>query len=150
MAVYLIKDRFGNLKIGVASDVKKRFKNLRTGNPHDLYLVDSFNTRNRDFTCETRIHNEIKHCRIDDRLEWFSINKRKDSRLVVNILCEYDSKLRRDRGRQRNLIRILQRSYLDELRWFLLKYIYSRFFTLTILVIFIVFFINFVKFTSLF
>ena len=57
--VYLIEDIDNNrYKIGVTKNLKRRLKNLQTGNSNQIKLIDSFETE-YPFRLETMLHNRF-------------------------------------------------------------------------------------------
>lgn len=72
--VYAIGDGHGNVKLGVADDVRKRIRQLQTGNPSRLYLV-AFLTLYRRCDAD-RIEREAHRANATERKagEWFSLS----------------------------------------------------------------------------
>lgn len=74
--VYLIRENneSNNYKIGSTKhdDISKRIKGLQTGNPNELILVKSFNTKNQ-FKLEHMLHRHYKFKR--ENGEWFILNE---------------------------------------------------------------------------
>ena len=69
--VYLIQADTGAIKIGLAKDIKKRFKSLFTSSPCELKLV--YSKRVEDCRLlEKKLHDEFSDKRI--KLEWFSLS----------------------------------------------------------------------------
>ena len=66
--VYLMKDNRNRVKIGVATDVKKRFDNLKISNP-DLEIYGKIPTKKYK-SLETFIHKTLKEKNVGG--EWFS------------------------------------------------------------------------------
>jgi predicted GIY-YIG superfamily endonuclease len=63
------------IKVGVASNIQKRIKQLQTGNPHEIVLVMHFvcDSRNHAFRLEKTIHDMLKGQRLFG--EWFSVSR---------------------------------------------------------------------------
>ena len=73
MYIYLIKNDTDDLyKIGFSNDVYKRLKQLETGNPYKLVLIDKFKT-NHKRKIETTLHNTLKHLNVNG--EWFRLSE---------------------------------------------------------------------------
>lgn len=72
--VYAIGDGHGNVKIGAADDVRKRIKQLQTGNPSRLYLVAfvRLSSRHDADLVERTAHQSNAEDRVHG--EWFSIS----------------------------------------------------------------------------
>ena len=62
------------IKIGVANDVDKRLKQLKTGNLNKMNILKTipFNTREDAFAEEKRLHKKYEFCRLGG--EWFDKN----------------------------------------------------------------------------
>lgn len=59
-------------KIGVSKNVKKRIKQLQTGNVYDIVLLESFYS-NYATRIESNLHNLYSHQK--NKREWFDLNK---------------------------------------------------------------------------
>ena len=60
---YIVMDKFGLFKVGRSRDVKSRFSQIKTANPHIIvYKII-------DFDCENQIHDMLSNCRYKN--EWF-------------------------------------------------------------------------------
>lgn len=72
--VYAIGDGHGNVKIGAADDVRKRIKQLQTGNPSRLYLVAfaRLGSRRDADLVERTAHQYNAEDRVNG--EWFSMS----------------------------------------------------------------------------
>ena len=75
MSIYIISD--GELvKIGFSSNVKRRLKQLQTGNPKTLKLIATFDYKPRgritERIMERRIHYLLRQFKIRRKGEWFN------------------------------------------------------------------------------
>lgn len=74
VSVYFIQagGRRGNVKIGIAADIRKRLESLRTGNADDLELIfeQEFETRSEALIGERGWHGFFSDLRIGSS-EWF-------------------------------------------------------------------------------
>jgi hypothetical protein len=71
--VYLIEDIDNSrYKIGVAKDLKKRLRNLQTGNSNQIKLIDSFETE-YPFRLEKMLHNRFDEFHYYN--EWYDLNE---------------------------------------------------------------------------
>lgn len=68
--VYFIKNRYGEVKIGKATNVSKRLSQLKSGSPSDLYV---FRTISGGIAEEKWLHKHFNHLRI--RGEWFKFSE---------------------------------------------------------------------------
>ena len=66
--VYFISDESGNIKIGIAENIKKRLDLLQTGNSQKLKLVKHIKGGGKE--TEKRLHNKYKKYHI--RGEWYT------------------------------------------------------------------------------
>ena len=74
MFVYLIKTKNSQqYKIGIGKDVRKRIKELQTGNPEELILVYSYPTQYAS-KVETTLHNCYNY--LNEKGEWFKFDIR--------------------------------------------------------------------------
>ena len=72
--VYLLCDsgQDNTFKIGITrGDIEKRIKKLQTGNSHDIFLVNYYET-NYPFFIEKMMH--LKHFNNHKRGEWFTLD----------------------------------------------------------------------------
>lgn len=75
MIVYIVSDGMFT-KIGLTNtSIKKRLKQLQTGNPHELTIIKTFNTNNstKSAWMEQKLHNRFHKNRV--RGEWFLFNQ---------------------------------------------------------------------------
>jgi hypothetical protein len=78
-SVYVISDGHGNMKIGVAKDVRARIKTLQVGNAHPLQLLfevvcTSPHVKEAPWACyqiEHAMHGSLEHLRMTG--EWFAL-----------------------------------------------------------------------------
>ena len=73
MSVYVISDGSGFVKIGKATDVPRRMRELQTANPHELKCLHVFDV-SRDQYVETMLHKMYSEHRAkngDRKSEWF-------------------------------------------------------------------------------
>jgi hypothetical protein len=71
--VYLIEDIDNNrYKIGVTKNLKRRLKNLQTGNSNQIKLIDSFETE-YPFRLETMLHNRFNSFHYYN--EWYDLDE---------------------------------------------------------------------------
>ncbi len=69
MFIYLIKTKDNQqYKIGIAHNVYKRLRELQTGNPEELILINSYNSKFAS-KIETSLHNHYNY--LNKRGEWF-------------------------------------------------------------------------------
>jgi hypothetical protein len=69
--VYLIEDKVNNIyKIGTTKNLNKRIKSLQTGNPNELYIKFSFETK-YPFRLESLLHRKFKQYHYLN--EWYQL-----------------------------------------------------------------------------
>jgi hypothetical protein len=89
---YAIGDGHGNVKIGTADDVRKRIKQLQTGNPSRLYLVAFVRlpSRNAAESVERYAHQDNASDRVGG--EWFSMSDSCSVQVLLEscVACGYD------------------------------------------------------------
>jgi len=69
---YLIKDNENGLyKIGVAKNPQKRLKELQTGNPFELFIVDTYLTEYSN-KIEKTLHRKYSYLKKEG--EWFNLS----------------------------------------------------------------------------
>lgn len=80
--VYLIEDVNNNIyKIGVTRDLKKRLRNLQTGNSNQISIKYTYETE-YPFRIEQMLHNKFKEYK--ELNEWYNLPKE-----IVNNFYEY-------------------------------------------------------------
>jgi hypothetical protein len=72
MFVYLLTNDFVQFKIGISKNVKKRIKQLQTGNGQEINLIKSYKSEKFYRNIETALHNTYIHKKIKN--EWFSLD----------------------------------------------------------------------------
>ena len=83
--VYLIEDIDNKrYKIGVTKDLKKRLRNLQTGNSNQIQLLESFKSE-YPFRLETMLHNKFKQ--FHHYNEWYELDKNSVDEFLN--LCKY-------------------------------------------------------------
>jgi hypothetical protein len=84
MNVYLICAEFEGrklYKIGYTRrDIQKRIKEIKTGNGHDIYLVDSFNSK-WGTKIESKLHTTFKMKKVSG--EWFDLNDEEVKSFII-------------------------------------------------------------------
>lgn len=83
--VYFISDQHGHVKIGKAQDPYKRLKQLQTGNPYELLLIEYFPFYN-GLLLEYALHDLFSKFQIRD--EWF---EQEPVEMWLNWICTQDS-----------------------------------------------------------
>jgi len=71
MFVYLIKSDENLYKIGYSKNVNKRLKQLKTANPNNLQIVETYKSA-FPRKLENYLHNIFKHKRVSG--EWFDLD----------------------------------------------------------------------------
>jgi len=80
MYVYAIQEKYSKrIKIGISRNPEERIKQLNTGNPEPLTLIDKKLAPNK-FKDEQKIHNKFNTSRLNG--EWFSL----DNKQIENVL----------------------------------------------------------------
>lgn len=74
-SLYLIRGNNGKYKIGIAKNPKKRLKQLQTGNPELLTIIETYQTNNAS-KIEKALHNRYSHLRKEG--EWFELSVRNE------------------------------------------------------------------------
>ena len=70
-SVYLIRGNDGKYKIGIARHPHQRIRQLQTGNPDEIKLIDTYESENA-FKIETFLHNQYSHFKSHG--EWFDLS----------------------------------------------------------------------------
>ena len=92
MEIYLIKAQEINLyKIGYSKDSKNRIKQLQTGCPYQLELINVYKARKFPFKVEKIMHRSMHIYKKDESLnvlkgEWFDLNNSDVLDFLIN--CE--------------------------------------------------------------
>lgn len=73
--IYLIDYGCNYYKIGLTQNLRKRFRNLNTGSPYDLKLIDSFKTTN-SLGVEKTLHKMFKKNLVKGKKEFFMFDKK--------------------------------------------------------------------------
>ena len=93
MIIYLISSEIYNetlYKIGISVDVKKRLKQLKTGNPATLTIVSQFESK-WAFKIEANLHNRYHNKNISGSKEWFRLNDNDVSEFLDNCKMIHDN-----------------------------------------------------------
>jgi hypothetical protein len=78
-SVYLIRGNDGRYKIGIAKDPKQRIRQLQTGNPDSMKLIEIYQSENA-FKIETALHNRFSHVRQSG--EWFDLSVTEEVKFI--------------------------------------------------------------------
>lgn len=89
--IYLIDYGCNYYKIGLTQNLRKRFRNLNTGSPYDLKLIDSFKTTN-SLSVEKTLHKMFKKNLVKGKKEFFMFDK-KTLEEVKNVFRLYGSEV---------------------------------------------------------
>lgn len=76
--IYLLKsyhETYGDLyKIGLTkNEVNSRLLSLKTGNPNDILIIETYQTSIKPSALEARLHRRYNHLRISG--EWFELTQ---------------------------------------------------------------------------
>jgi hypothetical protein len=72
MFIYLLTNDFVQFKIGISKNVKKRIKQLQTGNSQEINLIKYYKSEKYYKNIETALHNTFNHKKILN--EWFKLD----------------------------------------------------------------------------
>ena len=70
-SIYLIRGNNGKYKIGIAKNPQSRLKQLQTGNPEPLSIIETYKTINAS-KIEKALHNRYSYARKEG--EWFELS----------------------------------------------------------------------------
>lgn len=70
-SIYLIRGNNGKYKIGIAKNPQSRLKQLQTGNPELLTIIETYETTNAS-KIEKALHNRYSYTRKEG--EWFELS----------------------------------------------------------------------------
>lgn len=124
-SLYIIQDKHGAVKIGIAANADQRLRDLQVGNPHELTLVYKLEFASRKIAQEVEIILHRRYANDAVRGEWFSTNAETliaDIEFAVNVGAviqrfsqEYTPKPKAKASRKKVL---LQAAQLDEIaKW---------------------------------
>ena len=82
-ALYFISDG-SHVKIGSACNPKKRLKQLQTGNPRPLQIIETVD--DADYS-ETTIHHYLKMNNLHEKGEWFCLNENQARWMAGVVFC---------------------------------------------------------------